>query len=541
MSSGAGRGSDTATYKNASSAVWVSLLDGYEGVKYSDWDEYGNYRSEPYVVSNYVGDTYHSIENVTGSAYADYILGDEGANTLKGRDGEDHIIGGAGEDTIYGGDHDDVLEGGSSGDEIYGGGGSDTASYQGSNASVTIHLDLGIASGGHATGDTLTAIEDIEGSEFDDYIWGDGKSNTLTGRDGGDALHGEGGIDYLHGGDGADYLWGGAGADEIYGDDQNDHLYGDGGIDLLEGGDGHDVLEGGARGDTLRGGAGLDTASYANSNASVTIHMDLELASGGHADGDTLDSIEHVEGSSHGDFIWGDGQDNTLTGLGGGDRLNGEGGSDLLVGGEGDDVLNGGSHMDVLMGDEDDDMLDGGAGADIIDGGDDVDTVLYRGSGAAVFIDLAAREASGGHANGDTLLNIENVDGSDHDDVITGNEEDNALRGRDGDDTLDGREGGDILDGGDGEDTVLYRLSDTAVTIDLESGVANGGHATGDTLLFVEHVEGSDYGDVISGDEFDNTLKAMTDRTIFSEVTATMCFRAARATTISLAKTTTTR
>ena len=121
--------------------------------------------------------------------------------------------------------------------------------------------------------------------------------------------------------------------------------------------------------------------------------------------------------------------------------------------------------------------------------------------------DLAAREASGGHANGDTLLNIENVDGSDHDDVITGNEEDNALRGRDGDDTLDGREGGDILDGGDGEDTVLYRLSDTAVTIDLESGVANGGHATGDTLLFVEHVEGSDYGDVISGDEFDNTLK----------------------------------
>ena len=50
--------------------------------------------------------------------------------------------------------------------------------------------------------DTLTSIENLTGSAFDDTLTGDADANVLSGRDGDDTLNGGAGNDTLDGGDG---------------------------------------------------------------------------------------------------------------------------------------------------------------------------------------------------------------------------------------------------------------------------------------------------------------------------------------------------
>ncbi|ESR27382.1 calcium-binding protein [Lutibaculum baratangense] len=239
------------------------------------------------------GDALYSIENLVGSTFGDILAGDGGANALYGMGGDDTLIGGAGADTLNGG------------------GGTDTANYASSGAAVQISLAAGTASGGHATGDVLTSIENLVGSGFGDILIGDGGAN---------ALYGMGGSDTLIGGVGAD---------------------------------------------TLVGGGGIDTANYASSSAGVTVALWNNTAAGGDAAGDVLTSIENLVGSGFADLLAGDAGANTLFGLGGNDTLNGGAGNDSLYGGGGSDSLIGGVGDDTLAGGVGNDTLNGGAGNDV--------------------------------------------------------------------------------------------------------------------------------------------------------------------------------
>ena len=58
------------------------------------------------------GDNYDSIENVIGTAFNDWIVGDTQANNLDGGAGNDYILGLTGNDYLWGGDGDDRLDGG---------------------------------------------------------------------------------------------------------------------------------------------------------------------------------------------------------------------------------------------------------------------------------------------------------------------------------------------------------------------------------------------------------------------------------------------
>lgn len=120
----------------------------------------------------------------------------------------------------------------------------------------------------------------------------------------------------------------------------------------------------------------------------------------------------------------------------------------------GDDYLNGSEFDDALFGFDGDDKLLGGAGADLLDGGPGSDTASYEGSPEGVIIDLAAGTASGGHANGDQLISIENLIGSSHDDILTASDIGGTLDGLYGDDQLFGGAGFDTLIGGDGDDVL---------------------------------------------------------------------------------------
>ena len=83
-------------------------------------------------------------------------------------------------------------------------------------------------------------------------------------------------------------------------------------------------------------------------------------------------------------------------------------------------------------------------------GGAGFDIVRYSASDAGVEVSLQDGTGTGGHAEGDTLTDIEALEGSEHDDELTGDAGENWLFGNAGDDELDGGEGDDWLEGGAG-------------------------------------------------------------------------------------------
>lgn len=190
----------------------------------------------------------------------------------------------------------------------------------------------------------------------------------IDGTDLNDNLYGTAYADEIHGRFGNDVLSGGAGDDLLFGEQGSDSLSGGSGNDRLDGGVGNDTLSGGSGADTLIGGDGFDTASYASSSAAVYINLLTKSGVGGDAQGDTLDGIDKVIGSSFNDSLVADD-----TGI----VFEGGAGHDYLVGGTGLDVLNGGIGEDTIEGGRGLDVLTGGAGTDyfIFNWGDGPDLV----------------------------------------------------------------------------------------------------------------------------------------------------------------------
>ena len=194
-----------------------------------------------------------------------------GDDTLNGGADDDMLYGGKGDDILNGGDGDDTLDGGPGADMLDGGPGSDTASYHNSAAAVLVRLhDARAVRLGDAQGDTLTGIEHLVGSRFNDILAGDGGDNRLEGGDGNDDLYGgpAGGDDMMLGGNGDDRIFGGRG---------NDTLIGGAGSDLLKGGPGEDVII--AEGDymdVLYGGPDRDTFRFSPSDLGGGTIRDFE-------------------------------------------------------------------------------------------------------------------------------------------------------------------------------------------------------------------------------------------------------------------------
>ncbi|WP_109796442.1 calcium-binding protein, partial [Minwuia thermotolerans] len=521
-----GADTDTADYSGAAGAVNVDLD---AGVASDDGDG--------------ATDALSSIENVTGSTGNDIISGDANANNLAGGAGNDTLAGGAGADTLAGGADTDL------------------ADYSADGAAIFVSMGAETATDGNGDTDSLTGIENILGTGFDDTVFGDSAANEITGGGGNDNIQGEAGNDTLIGGAGGDSLEGGSADDSLDGGTGADRVRGGNGNDTLLGGDDNDTLRGDLGDDFLDGGAGIDQADYSNEAAGVTVSLVAGSATDGNGGSDTLANIENVGGSAF---------DDTITGGALGNLLEGGGGGDLMDGQAGDDTLNGGDGNDTLT---------GGAGFDTIDGGAGIDAVSYAADAAPVLVDLSANTATDGAGDSDLLLFVENVIGSAFDDTLTGDALANSLEGGAGndtivagagadtlsggdgsdtllggddgdsldggagddslfgeggadlhsggagndlidgsdgndtllggadDDTLLGAAGDDSMDGGDGTDVVSYALESGAVTVDLGLGTATDAGGGNDTLTAIENVVGSEFDDDVTGDAAANLLQ----------------------------------
>ena len=611
-----GLGNDTASYAFATSAVTVSLAsntgtqgeaDGDTlisienliggsgndtfisglGVQANQYDGHGGFDTVSYEVSassvvaildsgllltpisatnNAAGDVYVSIENLTGTAFNDTLIGDGAANVLTA---------GAGDDT---------LEGLSSGDTFNGGTGINTVTYANSVNGVTSSLTTTFSAGpivtqtNDAAGDTYNSIQNLTGSAQADTLIGDSLVNRLDGGTGDDTLEGMAGGDSLVGGDGNDTasydhasayvvasLTGGlvisqgdaAGdsfdhIENLTGTAFNDTLIGDDYVNILTGGAGDDSLEGLNSGDRFIGDTGLDTVSYANSALGVVSSLTLSSAftvgaavtQTNDAAGDTYDTMENLAGSRFVDTLIGDAQDNQLDGKDGNDILEGMAGADSLIGGNGtdtatyehsitgvvasmtlglagivnsgdaagdtynsienltgtdfNDTLIGNNVANVIFGGADDDILEGLGGSDTLNGGAGINTASYEhaldlGGGAGVVASLStfmSPTVATGDALGDIYVNIRNLTGSAFNDTLIGNDLANVLTGGTGDDKLVGRDGADTLEGGLGSDTASYEYATSAVTVSLATNTGTQGEATGDVLISIENLIG---------------------------------------------------
>jgi Ca2+-binding RTX toxin-like protein len=149
-------------------------------------------------------DTVTTVEDVLGTAYADRIQGDDGANAIDAGKDIDEVYGGAGDDSLFGGSD-------RSRDFLAGGDGSDTADYTGAARRVVSDLQAGFSEG---TGnDVLLTIENLLGSLYDDDLRGDADANRIDGNDGDDVSAPRGGDDTGNGGEGTDSVDGGEGTD----------------------------------------------------------------------------------------------------------------------------------------------------------------------------------------------------------------------------------------------------------------------------------------------------------------------------------------
>ncbi|MGB2984286.1 MAG: Ig-like domain-containing protein, partial [Phycisphaerae bacterium] len=126
-------------------------------------------------------DTYTGTE---GNDVADGLGGDD---TLFGQDGNDTLHGNSGQDSLFGEAGDDELYGGPDNDTLDGGEGTDAVNYSDATASVTVDLTTGTATGGGGD-DTLTSIEGVIGSDYDDTFAfsnpSDGATYTVDGGGG---------------------------------------------------------------------------------------------------------------------------------------------------------------------------------------------------------------------------------------------------------------------------------------------------------------------------------------------------------------------
>lgn len=391
---------------------------------------------------------------ITGTEFAERLLGTATDNLLWGLGGNDTLDGGLGADTLQGGAGNDVYVVRQATDRVV-----ETADNGTDLINAFVSVDLSNTSG---SGAASSQVENLR-------LMGSADLNAT-----GNAL--------------------------------NNTVYANNGQNDIDGGLGRDTLSYALVAATGAVGVSLDLSLQEAAGWAIA---------SGLAGADRVRGIENVIGSSLDDTLVGDAQANTLDGGLGADNLRGQGGSDtyrvdnagdvvteIAGAGQGahDIVLSSlasyslGANVEdgrilatsaaALTGNALNNILYAGTGDNQLDGAGGSDTLSFRyttsATSAGVTLDLSAVDAAGwatasGASGTDLVQGFENIEGSAFTDHLTGSA---------GDNVLDGGASGDTLIGGDGSDTyyvdaalaaVITPATMADVVIETNADAATGG------------------------------------------------------------------
>lgn len=285
-----------------------------------------------------------------------------------------------------------------------------------------------------------------------------------------------------------------------------------------------DFADGAFIGGIYHGQGGVDTVDYASWSSSVRANLRTGRGTGVNRgfDGGLVD-VENAVGGPGRDWLIGSDADNLLIGNGENDTIIGAGGNDTLRGGDGDDSIDAGTGDDILDGGLGNDTMTGGLGDDIyilvpgstdsvIDSGGN-DLLDFSGAAKAVTVNLRPDRGQRQKIDEDKNIlaitgKIENVQGSDFNDVIAGNAADNILAGGLGNDLLSGYTGDDTLFGGDGDDTLRGETGNDTLHGGDGDDILEGGHGNDELSGDDGHdtLDGGTGDDVLHGNAGDDTL-----------------------------------
>jgi len=459
------------------------------------------------------------------------------------------INGGAGDDTLVGGFENDTFNGGSGADNVAYVGISAAGITR--TAAVTAALPTGASP---STGNGRAGENDRIAADVENLTGGNG-NDTLTGNDGPNTIVGAAppgtpsvdpqpagteSRDTINGGGGNDTLLAGD-SGSVNGGDGNDTVVGGRSftnVTFINGANGDDTLVSGIGNDDLAGGAGSNTLAYVSVNQQglsivgrstgvlVRLPDPGTTGTGGTIGGQEKDVIHDdigtLIGSNKSDYLIGSAKADTIVGAApvgtgngvvdtpaGGDWILGQGGDDTLVGGDsgvvaggaGNDTLVGGrstaaSDRTVVRGNEGNDTIVSGLGNDEIIGDAGSNTLAYasvqqqgldivdRGTnGVTATLPNPGSTATGGQTGGpekDIIHDdIATLVGGNGNDTLIGNDLNNTIvgvapagtagvkPGPAGNDRLVGGGGGDLLLGAEGNDVEFGGLgNDTLLGAD---------------------------------------------------------------------------
>ncbi|GFE67748.1 calcium-binding protein [Chroococcus sp. FPU101] len=420
-------------------------------------------------LQNFVGDDSNNIKSATpfladnwlmfGRGGNDLLIGGNVNDTLSGELGDDSLFGGSGNDSLDGGDGNDYLDGGLGNDLLSGGLGND--------------FFLG----------SLGANQINGGTGFDTVDYSAIKQK-ITLRATGSVLKGTST----------------SSLDQLF---QIESIIADSTIS-------NNLIDATTNDPTIFINANLTTQSLQVFNVPFGSANPLVF---------TVTNFDDVTGTNQNDTVIGDAQNNILKG---------NGGNDSLDGGLGNDSLDGGLGNDTVLGGDGDDSLVGGVGSDLLNGGNGIDTVNYTGTRQAITLlptgliqkssgtdditqierIIADATAANNLINASsaltpvsinvnlttqtlsvlgipnvpsvtrTVINFDNVTGSNQNDTIIGDLQNNLLLGNDGNDTIDGGAGNDTIDGGTGNDSLVGGDGNDTLKGSLGNDLLSGGTGT---------------------------------------------------------------